>query len=96
MENDENVKLILRWRNGSPWWMAWTDTERFALDPDIYDRVMREEFAKHGLIRKTWSEYMRRAEEAWKRQCAIEARIRANLDFWRRVPGIEIVPLKRK
>ncbi len=47
--------------------------------------------------RKTYSEIMRPAEEAWERQCDLERTFQANLEPWLSEPqgGVQVMPRKR-
>jgi hypothetical protein len=75
---------------GVLYWGAETADEALVVDHQTYHRVLKEELAKHDIEWKTWTEYMRPAEEAWDRQCAIEDALRFNFDFWKQVPGVQV------
>src|SRR5689334_15266555 len=91
----QGVHLTLGWIRGELYWIARTDTESIVVDPSIYDRYMSEHLARFGITRQTWTEYMQPAEEAWKRQCELENCLRANLDSWKQVPGVVVMPCNR-
>ena len=90
------AKLHLCWVRGEQLWAAETSSEYMLVDHEIYHRVLKEELARRGIEMKTWTEYMRPAEEAWNRQCAIEDELRSNVDFWKRVEGVQVYTLSQK
>ncbi len=82
------AQLHLCWMKGVLYWGTETADEALVVDHQTYHRIFKEELAKHGMEWKTWTEYMRPAEEAWDGQCTIEDALRSNFDFWKQVPGV--------
>ncbi len=85
---------ILHWNANIHGWIGKTDDFSIFVPEKVYERLLRVYLASHGIAWKTYSEIMRPAEEAWKRQCDVERTFRANLDQWlhSHEPGIHIVP----
>ena len=96
LSNLWRATLHLAWVRGKQYWVATNVNEQILVDHEIYHRVLKEELAKRGIELKTWSEYMRPAEEAWKRQWAIEQELRSNFDFWKQVSGVQITTLNQE
>jgi len=92
IKTGRQVCLMLGWITSQLHWIAHTDSDSIYVDEMTYHRYLKEHLASQGIEWQTWSQYMRPAEEAWKRQCEAEDRLRANLDFWRAIPGVRIVP----
>ena len=87
------AKLHWCWCKGEQYWTAETLHERILVDHEIYHDVLKETLAGKGIEMKTWSEYMKPAEDAWNRQCAVENELRSNIDFWKQVQGVQISTL---
>ena len=96
MSTGKNVLLILEWFSSRLRWAARTDTESMYVDGVTYLRYLKDYLAGQGIEWKTWTQYMQPAEQAWKRQCEAEDRLRANLDFWRSIPGVQVVPRRKE
>ena len=88
------VHLALGWISSKLHWIAHTETDSIYVDEITYRRCLKEHLASQGIEWKTWTQYMAPAEKAWKRQCEEELRLQANLDFWRSVPGVRVIPRK--
>lgn len=86
----------LRWVANKRQWIVHTYDESLYVDEDTYHRMVTEYLASRGIQYQTWSEYLHPAEEAWKRQCELQDGLRANLDYWKQVPGVRVVPRSRQ
>jgi hypothetical protein len=91
METGQQVRLMLRWIFSRLHWVAHTEIESLYVDDTTYNRCLKAYLASQGIEWKTWTHYMQPAEQAWKRQCEAEARLQADLDFWRSIPGVRVV-----
>ncbi len=83
----------LRWSAaGHGWFGAKDDGTVIFVEEETYQRRLRACLAAQGIELKTWTQYIRPAEEAWARQCEAEKRFRACLDQWLtcREPGSRI------
>ncbi len=95
MRTASRAPLALGWIASQLHWIAHTDNESIYVDAVTYHRCLKEFLASQGIEWKTWTQYMSPAEAAWVRQCRAEKRLQADLDFWRSVPGVQIVQKKQ-
>jgi hypothetical protein len=86
-------------------WVGEDDHRRLLVDERTYDRVLRQYLAQHGLLRRCWYTLLCEAEalgalagtsllaveERWRRQCALETALQADLAFWATVPGVRVL-----
>lgn len=85
---------MLHWNATSQGWIASTENFFLFVPENIYEREIKAYFISQGIERKTWSEIMREASEAWQRQCELEQAFRAKLEQWLSSSerGIRVIP----
>lgn len=92
MSNPEQERLHLCWVFHQLQWVAHIEGEIFYVDDRIYRLCLKEHLATLGIEWKRQSEYIQPAQDAWQRQCEAERCLQADLDFWRFLPGVLVVP----
>lgn len=87
----------LHWNATTHGWIAKTDDLFIFVPEKVYERATQAYFTSFGIKRKTYSEIMRPAEEAWERQCDLERTFQANLEPWLSEPqgGVQVMPRKQ-
>jgi hypothetical protein len=99
-EADENPKSFLRnklwWSATARGWVTRTDQAVLFVSEKAYDQHLNAFLQRHGIERKTWSEYMRPAEAAWQRQCEAESILQSNMEYWCTCnePGVQVCRCK--
>ena len=63
-------------------WIGEKDGITVLVSEKTYNERLRTYLASKGIELKTWTEYMRPAEEAWKKQYEAEEAFQADLDRW--------------
>ena len=72
----------LRWSASAHGWIGEKDGITILVPEKTYKERLRTYLASQGIELKTWTEYMRPGEEAWKQQYAAEEVFQADLDCW--------------
>lgn len=72
----------LRWSPSAHGWIGEKDGITILVSEKTYKERLRTYLATHGIELKTWTEYLRPGEEAWKKQCEVEEAFQADLDSW--------------
>ncbi|HYU76937.1 MAG TPA: hypothetical protein VEL31_30070 [Ktedonobacteraceae bacterium] len=78
MDATQHWFATLKWNASLRQWIARTENGIISVNESAYDRYMNEYLISQGIERKTWTQYIYPAEEAWKRQCEAEERLLAN------------------
>ena len=88
--------MKLRWSATGHSWFAKTDEVLIFVSEETYERCLRAYLKSREMEWKTWTEIMRPAEEAWRRQCEVIDHFQGNLQYWLacKDPGVRIVPRK--
>ena len=95
-ENSNSYFRRLHWVAGGldseGCWRATNEQMSVTVSTMVYQEHLRAFLTERGIEMKTYSEYMRPAEDAWQRQCEAENAFQADLDYWKthQVRGVRI------
>lgn len=85
----------LRWNASRREWIGCVDDgTRIFVAEQTYEWHLKAFLAHHKISWNTWTGYMYPAEAAWKKQCTLTDRLRANLEYWMNCmdSGIQVWP----
>ncbi len=83
----------LHWSaSGHGWFATAKDGTRVCVSEETYERCLCAYLESVGIERKVWTQIIAPTEDAWRGQCAVADRFRADLDSWLTSanPGVKV------